>query len=284
MFKITNKQIVGDNLKRLVVRAETIAQKIQPGQFVMVACQERSEWVPLAVVDSDSRGGTITMIIQEVGPATAQLGQLSIGDEIFAVMGPWGKAARIEKTGVVLCVASSIGIAQILSVCRAHKAVGNRVISVIGAKTKKSLMLESQMRIAAHKLFITTQDGSYERRGLASEAVKQILASEPVNLVYAAGSMEMMENVYQQARAKHIKMLLQVSPVMSCATGLCGSCRVKVGGHWVLACQEGPEFAAEEFDFGQWQNQAKAREVFAQKFSASAGTGSLSKILAGIFR
>ena len=249
MFPVINKQLLSKDVKRLDIRAEHIAGRIKPGQFVMVIPEPDGKWVPFSVVECDRKKGTITLIVREVGPATQKLGEISINETIFSILGPLGKPASIQKEGLVVCVSTGIGTAQILPICRAFKEAGNKVIGVIGAKTKRSLMLESQMRLTCHKLSIATEDGSYEKRGLATQLVKKFLDTEPVSLVYAIGSEEMMQEVGLLTSAKSIRMRAQLDPMMFCGFGVCGSCRVKIDGKEVLACQEGPEFDGHQVDF-----------------------------------
>ncbi|MCK5579709.1 MAG: sulfide/dihydroorotate dehydrogenase-like FAD/NAD-binding protein [Candidatus Omnitrophica bacterium] len=249
MYKITNKQILAKDIKRLDVRAPDIVKHVQAGQFVMVTVEEGARSIPLAVVESDTRRGTIALIIQETGSVTSKLAAMSINEEIYAVLGPLGQPSQIEKSGVVLCVATGIWAAQILPICRALKEQGNKVIGVVGAKTKSSLMLEAQMRIACHKIFISTDDGSYERRGMATDVVREVLETEDVQKVYAAGSVEMMQAVCQITKRRKISTRVQVNPGMCCGTGQCGSCRIEIKKQEVLVCQQGPEFDGHKVDF-----------------------------------
>jgi ferredoxin--NADP+ reductase len=171
-----------------------------------------------------------------------------------------GRPARVEKKGVVVCLAAGIGIAQILPVCRAFKEKGNKVVGVIGAKTKKALILEAQMRLGCHKLLIATEDGSYEKRGLATDVFQGFLEKNEVNLVYAIGSVDMMRAVCLLTRGKKVETLVRLNPVMVDGMGMCGSCRVKVGGKMVLACVEGPEFDGHRVDFKDLEIRMNAYE------------------------
>ena len=248
-FPIINKQILAPNIKRLDVEAPGIARRVKPGQFVMVTLDERSEKIPLSVVEANIQRGTIALIIQEVGPSTIRLGALQIKDEIASILGPLGLPATIEKVGVVVCIASGIGATRILPICRAFKQKKNKVVGIMGAKTKKELVLEAQVRLSCHKIFITTDDGSYVRRGSETDLLKEFLDGEKVDLVYAAGSLDMMRGVCHLTRDKGIRTLVNLSPVMVDGLGLCGSCRVKVAGEQVLACVDGPEFDGHRVDF-----------------------------------
>jgi len=249
MFKIINKQILAENIKRIDISAPNIASKVQPGQFVSVGPEENDEHIPLTVTSCDPQRGHISLIFPELGHTTRKLGALPINEHIFSILGPLGRPATIEKKGVVVCIANGIGITQILPVCRAFKDKGNKVIGVIGAKTKRGLMLESQMRLACNKILIATDDGSCEHRGLATDVLQGFLDKNKADLVYAIGSVEMMRTVSVMTKEKRIRTLVKLNPVMADCMGMCGSCRVKVGEKTVLACVEGPEFDGHKVDF-----------------------------------
>ena len=249
MFEVINKQILAENIKRIDILAPDIASKALPGQFVKICPEESDESIPLTISDYDAVRGIITLIFQEDGRTTGKLGSLPIGESVFSILGPLGKAADIEKKGRVVCVATGIGTAQILPICRALKKAGNKVVGIIGAKTKSKLMLEAQLRIACDKIFITTEDGSYVRRGLATEALKEVIGKEKIDLVYAIGNPQMMEAVCSITKKQKIKTLVQLKPIMVDCVGMCGSCRVKVGGKTVMACTDGPEFDGHKVDF-----------------------------------
>ena len=291
MFEIVNKLIIAQDIKRLDILAPAIASKFEPGQFVHVGADEVSEKIPLSIVDADKDKGTISLIFQEVGESTRKLGSLSIGQSIFSVLGPCGVPAQLEKRGVVVCIATGTGAAQILPICRALKKAGNKTIGIIGAKTKSKLMLEAQMRIACDRIFITTNDGSYERRGLATDVLKKILEQEKINLVYAIGSVDMMQAVCSLTKVKRIRTRVHLNPIMLDCMGMCGSCRVKVGNKVVLACLDGPEFDGHQVDFNYFNVRMKSFEELEQwtsnKWNTSPGTsgsGTLTKFLSGILK
>jgi len=260
-FKITNKQSLGADVKRLDIKAEEISRRIQPGQFVMVTPLERSERIPLSVVDADAARGTISLIFQEIGFTTKQLGSFQINDNIFNILGPLGVPPAIEKVGIVVCITTGMGTTQILPICRAHKKIGNKVIGIIGAKTKKNLVLESQLRLTCHKILIATNDGSYIKRGLATDLLQDLLKQEKIHLVHAVGSIDMMEAVCAMTREKDIPTRVSLHPVMVDGTGMCGSCRVKVAKETVLACVEGPEFNGHAVDFEDLKIRMNAFDV-----------------------
>lgn len=249
MFEILNKQIIAQDIKRIDVYAPDIAQRVQPGQFVRVCPEEGSENIPLSVVDWDVKKGTISLIFQEEGDTTGKLGSLPIQESIFSVLGPLGVASKIDKKGIVVCLATGMGAAQILPICRGFQKAGNKVIGIIGARTKKKLLLESQMRIACHKIFITTEDGSYEKKGLATDVLKELIHKKEVDFVYTIGAIEMMQDVCRLTKAKHIETRVQLKPIMVDCVGMCGSCRVKVNNKIIFSCIDGPEFDGHQVDF-----------------------------------
>lgn len=248
-MKIVNKQILTQDVKRIDILAPAIAARIQTGQFVSVCPQEADERIPLTVIEADKDKGTISLIFQEAGFTTKRLAALPINESIFSILGPLGRPATIQNHGTVICVATGIGTAQILPIARALRKAGNKVIGIIGAKTKKMLMLEAQMRLACQKLFIATNDGSCERRGLATDILREFIDRQEIGLVYAIGSADMMEAVCALTQRKGIKTLVCLNPVMVDCMGMCGSCRVKIGERIVLACLEGPEFDGHSVDF-----------------------------------
>lgn len=260
MFEIVTKQILAENIKRVDIHAPQIARKAQAGQFVSVSPEEGDERIPLSIIDCDSNKGMISLIFREVGETTGRLGSLPIGESVYSILGPLGKPAKISKKGIVVCVATGIGTAQILPICRAFKRAGNKVIGVIGAKNKKSLLLEPQIRIACEKILIATEDGSYENKGTATVTLQNLIEKDKVNLVYAIGSVEMLQAVSQATKKKNIKTMVHLNPMMVDCVGMCGSCRVKVGGKMVLACIDGPEFNGHKVDFNDYLIRKRAYE------------------------
>ena len=249
MFKIVNKQIIALNIKRIDIAAASIASKVMPGQFIMITPSVSMKAIPMSVIDADDRKGVITLIAHEVGEVSRAIGEMSIGDKVFSIVGPLGKPSVIERYGVVVCIATGIGAAQVLPICRALKKKGNKVLGIIGAKSKKVLMLESQMRVVCDELFITTNDGSYERKGLASEVLSDLLKKYKVNAVYDIGSVEMMQRASRMAEEKDIPVWMTVNAYMINGMGLCGSCRVRVDDGFKLACVDGPQFDGKKVDY-----------------------------------
>ena len=258
MFKIIEKEILAVGIKKFEVEAKQITAKALPGQFVMVIPAERGERIPLTIADYDREKGTITLIFQEVGFTTRQLGSLKIGQEIFSILGPLGQPTHIDNFGKVVCIGGGVGVAEIYPVSKALKEAGNKITGIIGAKTKRMLILENQMRRICNELYITTDDGSYGTRGMVTEVLKNIIlrSSSPdsINLVYAIGPVPMMRAVAELTRPYKIKTIVSLNPVMVDGTGMCGSCRVKVGGKTFFGCVDGPEFDGHEVDFEELQS------------------------------
>jgi len=260
MYKIIHKQAIAQDIKKIDISAPLIAARALPGQFAMVTPVAGEHNIPMTIIDSDERRSMISLLVHEVGPATRKLGELSIGDCIYQIVGPLGQGAQMDKYGLVICVATGVGAAQILPICRGLKKKGNKVIGIIGAKSKKMLMLESQMRVVCDEIFITTNDGSYERRGLATGLLKELLNKYLVHRVYAIGSVEMMQAAAQMTKEKNIPLRVTPNPYMVNGLGLCGSCRVKINGQYLLACVDGPEFDGHMVDYQNLSQRINALE------------------------
>ena len=251
MNRIVRKEILAPNIKMIEVEAAEIARKILPGEFVVIIVDEKGERIPLTVVDSDKKSGTITLIFHEVGKTTYRLGSLKAGESILHLLGPFGKAAEIKKLGTVIGVGGGVGIAELYPVVEVWHKAGNKIITIIGARNKNLLILEQQLRKVSNQLLITTDDGSYGRRGFVSDALEEVLSTAKAELIYAVGPVAMMRAVCEVSRPKQIKTLVSLNPVMVDATGMCGSCRVEVGGQTKFGCVDGPEFDGHLVDFKQ---------------------------------
>ena len=283
MFTIINRQLLAKDIKRLDIVAETIAAKALPGQFVIVMPEKNSGWLPLTIVESDPVRGTISLVFQERGAATRHLGGLSIQESVYAVMGPLGKPATVKTAGTVVCAALGVSIASILPICRALRRCENKVIGLIGAGTKDSLLLDTQIRLACHKLMITTEDGTFERKGTVPELLKETLAQERVKLVYVIGPADMMEEVCRMTREKKIETFVQANTVMYCGSGICGSCRLDVNSKPVLSCVEGPEFNGHEVDFERLKVRLHACARPDLLPDESSPSGVMKKIMSGLW-
>ena len=260
MYTIIHKQIIAQDIKKIDIVAPAIVGRCLPGQFVMVTPMAGEQNIPMTIVESDERRGVVSLIVHETSAPTRQLGDISIGEAPFQMVGPLGRGAQIDKYGLVVCVATGIGAAQILPICRGLKKKGNKVIGIIGAKSKKVLMLEAQMRVVCDEIFIATNDGSYERKGLATQLLKELLNKYTVHRVYAIGSVDMMQAASQMTIEKGIPLRATVSPPMINGLGLCGSCRVKIDGQYRLACVDGPEFDGHLVDYQDLSQRMNAWE------------------------
>ncbi len=250
MFTILAKKELSAGVKAFVMSTPQIARKCQPGQFIILRIDEDGERVPLTIADFDRDDGTITLIFQEVGHTTRQLGALAVGDKLLDLAGPLGKATHIAKFGTVVCVGGGIGVAPVYPIARAFREAGNKVISIIGARNADLLIMEKEMAAASDVLHITTDDGSKGRKGLVIHPLQEMIdAGEKINLVMAIGPVIMMRSVANVTKAHDIPTLVSLNPIMVDGTGMCGGCRVSIGGKNKFACVDGPEFDAHQVDF-----------------------------------
>lgn len=232
------------------VEAPRIARKAKAGQFFILRIDEQGERIPLTLADWDAERGTITMIFQVVGVSTAKLGELQEGDVLLDCVGPLGLPSEIDPYGTVVCVGGGIGVAPIYPVARAHKEAGNRVISIMGARTRELLFWESKLGSVSDELLVTTDDGSYQRKGFVTDVLKeQIESGQTIDRVVAIGPVVMMRAVSHLTRDYGIKTIVSLNPIMMDGTGMCGACRVSVGGQTKFACVDGPEFDGHQVDF-----------------------------------
>jgi NAD(P)H-flavin reductase len=227
-----------------------VAKKAQAGQFIILRIDEKGERIPLTIADYNREKGTITIIFMEVGKTTKQLGKLNVGDSIENFAGPLGIASEVKKYGTVVCVGGGVGIAPLYPLVRALKEAGNYVISILGAKNKKLLLLEEEIESFSDELYISTDDGSKGHKGFVSDVLqKQIDSKEKIDMVMAIGPVIMMKVVADLTKKYQIKTLVSLNPIMVDGTGMCGGCRVSVEGKTKFACVDGPEFDGHEVDF-----------------------------------
>jgi len=233
------------------IEAPRIARKAKPGQFVILKANEEGERIPLTMAETDPDKGTITVIYMVVGKSTALFKTLQEGDGYQDVIGPLGKPTDVEKVGTVVCVGGGTGIAVLHPITRALKEAGNEVIAVIGARSKDLLILEDRMKAASHELKVTTDDGSYGHHGFVTDVLKQVLEERRVDLVVAIGPVPMMKFVSKMTAEYGVKTIVSLNPIMVDGTGMCGGCRVTVGGETKFACVEGPEFDGHKVDYDE---------------------------------
>lgn len=250
MFKILKTQELAPSIKLFEFDAPLIARKAQPGQFVVLRINETGERIPLTIADAKKEQGIIVIVFQEVGKSTKLLGTLKVGDSILDLIGPLGKPSEIEKYGTVVCVAGGVGTPEIFPVARALKQVGNKVISIVGARNKELLIMEQEMTAVSDEFYITTDDGSYGKKGLVTDELKRLINENiKIDKVFAVGPVIMMKAVCDTTKPHNIKTIVSLNPIMLDATGMCGVCRVEVGGETKFACVDGPEFDGHKVDF-----------------------------------
>jgi len=250
MFKIIEKKTLAPEVNLIKVQAPEIARKAQPGQFVIIRIDEEGERIPLTIADFDRKKGALTIIFQEVGKTTKQLGRMGVGDFLSDVIGPLGQPSHIKKYGRVVCVGGGIGAAPIYPIARALKEAGNEVIVINGARSENLLIFEEELSRVSDEMIITTDDGSKGRHGLVTEPLKEILQSgKKVDLVFAIGPAIMMKFVCKTSEPFKVKTLVSLNPIMVDGTGMCGACRVSVGGETKFGCVDGPDFDGHQVDF-----------------------------------
>jgi len=250
VFEIVEKSQIAPQFHRIVVAAPEIARKHRPGQFVMVLIDEHGERIPLTIAASDADAGTVTLVVQEVGKSTGRMGEMSAGDAFLSVVGPLGTPTHIEKVGTVACVGGGAGIAPLLPIARGFKEAGNRVVSVLGGRNRELVILREEMAEASDAMYYTTDDGSFGRKGLVTDALRDLIESDdrPATVV-AIGPAIMMKAVSEMTRGYGIPTLVSLNSIMIDGTGMCGGCRVAVGGESKFVCVDGPEFDGHKVDF-----------------------------------
>lgn len=250
MYEIIAREDLAPVTKLFEITAPEIALKAKAGQFVIIRLCETGERIPLTIADYDRNAGTLTLIFQEVGKSTIQLGTLQPGDKLCSVTGPLGLPSEIEEFGTVMCVGGGVGIAPIYPIARALKQAGNEIISIIGARNKDLLFWEDKMRSVSDELIVCTDDGSYGREALVTVPVEEILeARKDVDVVWAIGPSIMMKFVCLATRPFGVKTIASLNSIMVDGTGMCGACRVEVAGSVRFACVDGPEFDGHEVDW-----------------------------------
>jgi ferredoxin/flavodoxin---NADP+ reductase len=250
MFKIQHAEFLAPGVKRFVIQAPRIARKHQPGQFVIIRIYQEGERIPLTIERSDPERGTINLVVQSIGKTTNLLNRLETGDSLLDVVGPLGKPSEIEKFGTVVVMGGGVGTAMAYPTALALKKAGNRVISIVGARTKELVILENDMREVSDALMLTTDDGSYADKGFVTDKLRQLIDNGTrIDLVLAVGPIPMMRAVAEMTRKERIRTIVSLNPIMIDGTGMCGGCRVLVDGKSEFACVDGPEFDAHRIDF-----------------------------------
>ena len=250
MYKILLKQDLVPDIHLFKVEAPAVAKKARPGQFVVIRIDEKGERIPLTIADWDREGGSVTVVVMEVGTTTHRLARLQAGDGIANFIGPLGIPTHIEKFGTVVCVAGGFAAAVIMPIARAMKEKGNKVISILGARNKGLIFWEDELRRVSDQLIVTTDDGSYGRKALVTEPLKELLeTAEKVDRVIAIGPSIMMKFCAKTTEPFGVKTIVSLNPIMVDGTGMCGCCRVAVGGVTKFACVDGPDFDGHQVDW-----------------------------------
>jgi ferredoxin--NADP+ reductase len=251
MFRILEATPLAPTIRRYVVEAPLVARKRQAGHFVIVRVAEGGERIPLTIVDGDAAGRTITLIVQAVGKTTREMARLGAGDALADVLGPLGNPTPIARHGVVACVGGGVGTAELLPIARALRRAGNAVHSIIGARSRELLILEREMSRCSDTLAVTTDDGSGGRKGLVTGPLQELIGAMGIDVVYAIGPLPMMRAVSDLTRPGRLRTWASLNALMVDGTGMCGGCRVTVGGEMKFACVDGPEFDAHAVDFDE---------------------------------
>jgi len=273
MARILDIDELAPAFKRYLIHTPVIARKHRAGQFVMVMLHERSERIPLTIADSDAVRGTITLVVQEVGKTTMEMSTLSPGDSI-EVVGPLGRPTHVECWGTSVCIGGGAGTAPLLPIARALGEAGNRVVSILGGRTLELLILRPEMEAVSDEVHYTTDDGSFGTRGLVTHSLDAYIAAcGAPGIVFAIGPAVMMRAVAEQTRPLGIRTMVSLNPIMIDGTGMCGGCRVRIGGENRFVCVDGPEFDAHAVDFDRMMQRQRIylqqEEVARQRYLAA---------------
>jgi len=258
MNKIVDKEYFSDNVVKLVIEAPAIAKSRKAGHFIILRVGSKGERIPLTIVGSDTEKGTITIIVQKMGVSSIKLVNLEVGDYITDVVGPLGNATHVEKVGTVLASGGGVGVAPLLPIVDAFKKAGNKVITVLAARTKELVILEEQIREFSDEVIIMTDDGSYGKKGLVTNGMEEIIKREKIDLAVTVGPAIMMKFVSLLTKKYKIHTLASLNTIMVDGTGMCGACRVTVGGKTKFVCVDGPEFDAHQVDFDEMLSRLSA--------------------------
>jgi ferredoxin--NADP+ reductase len=252
MFTIVSRRLLAETIAKFEIYAPLIAKKRKAGNFVMVRAVENSERIPLTLVDSDPERGTITLIVQAVGKSTKYLLTLYAGDQLLDVVGPLGNSTPLTEGKTLVCIGGGVGTAELLPIARALKQKGNTIHTIVGGRTRELVVLEEEMRACSDFLYITTDDGSYGRKGTVVDQLNDLMGTvRGLDEVYAIGPLPMMKAVANATRPSGLRTCVSMNALMVDGTGMCGGCRVSVGGEMKFACVDGPEFDGHQVDFDE---------------------------------
>ncbi|MBQ7479614.1 MAG: sulfide/dihydroorotate dehydrogenase-like FAD/NAD-binding protein [Selenomonadaceae bacterium] len=266
MFKILRKEELSPGVYAMDIEAPRVAKKAQAGQFIVLRVDEKGERIPLTIADFDREAGKILIVFQVIGASTMQLAAMEAGESLLDFVGPLGQPSEIEKMGTVVVVGGGIGVAPTYPIARAMKEAGNKVIAIMGAKTKDILIMEEEMKAVTDEVVVTTDDGSYGIKGFVTNAVQMLVdRGEKIDQITAIGPVIMMKSVADATRNLGIRTIVSLNPIMVDGTGMCGGCRVQVGDETKFACVDGPEFDGHLVDFkGLMSRQRMYRDMEAE--------------------
>jgi len=262
---IVYRKRLSPNTVRIEVLTPLVAQKAQPGQFIILRVHERGERIPLTIADSNPEKGSITLLFQEVGASTLQLGMLEEGDRLHDVVGPLGHPTPIKNYGTACVVAGGLGTAEMYPIARALREAGNHVITIVGARRRDLLVLLEEMESVSDEFIVTTDDGSFGRKGVVTDPLKELVADGKINFVITCGPVIMMKFVAEATREAGILTFASLNPIMVDGTGMCGACRVSIGGTTKFACVDGPDFDAHQVNFEELMMRQKAFAEFERR-------------------
>jgi ferredoxin/flavodoxin---NADP+ reductase len=251
MSEIISKEYLSENVIKLEIFAPLIAKKRKAGHFVIIKIGKEGERIPLTISQSDVTKGSITLIVQKVGVTSHKLSNLNVGDIITDVLGPLGLPTHIEKKGTILCAGGGVGIAPLLPIVEALHHAGNKVITILAARSKDMIILEKEMRACSDETIIMTDDGSYGKKGLVTNGIEEVIIREKVDKSVLIGPAIMMKYASMVTKKYNIPTIASLNSIMVDGTGMCGACRVSVGGVTKFVCVDGPEFDAHEVDFDE---------------------------------
>ena len=256
-YKILSKKELCPNQYEITIEAPYVVRNAKAGQFIIFRAEENGERVPLTIADVDKDNGELTIVFMAVGYTTKKLAELEVGDELVDLVGPLGKPTHIEKYGTVVCIAGGYGAAPCYLIAKACKDAGNKVYMIMGARTKDLIFWQDKMKNACTELYVTTDDGSLGIKGFGTTVLKEIMDREKVDYAIAVGPMPMMRAVAEMTRGTGIKTEASMNPIMVDGTGMCGACRLTVGGETKFACVDGPDFDAHQIDFDEVINRTR---------------------------
>lgn len=276
-YKIISKKELCTNQYELVIDAPYVVRNAKAGQFIILRAEENGERIPLTIADVDKEKGELTIVFMAVGYTTKKLAEYNVGDELIDLAGPLGQPTHIKKYGTVVCLAGGYGAAPCYLISKAFKDAGNKVYMIMGARNKDLIFWQDKMKSACNELFITTDDGSLGEKGFVTQVLERIMENEKVDYAIAVGPMPMMRAVANMTRDKNIYTEASMNPIMVDGTGMCGACRLTVGGETKFACVDGPDFDAHKIDFDEVINRCKIYKDEEKKRSENCNLLKLAK-------